>query len=954
MRFKVLIFITATLLIISNSFAQAPVLTANTGHTRAIRAIDFSHDGKYLVTASDDWSLKIWDIESGKLLRTIKDTYPAYISFSTDGKYIFGGSDNKKTMKWETMSGRLVDSLETHTFKPENISPNNAYKSTDKEGEITLYNNRTDEVIRTFKGEARYIGAHGYSEDSKLLAFGDSDGLLRLWTLPSGKELKSIQLPDAFIEAITFSYDKKTLAVSMDATVYFIDIASGKQIKEFKRQGAWELYEVKLNNSGSDLQIVGTEPDVSIHYDLVNGRKPRVYSNARIGNLNDHNFMVYRGKQVELWDIKTRKFIKKLNRHGVSSPNGKLCASLGANNEIIIFDLLSGKDLITLKGHASEVEDYRFSNDGQYLVSADDDVVILWSVKTGTPLKKIKASYANPVGLSDNNKYIIIMESSMTQYEHNTLMVHSTISGEQLNVFYSLSYFIDNTISKDEKYYLKTNYKELIISRISDNSVVKSITDFDAPLYGASFLANDKFIVTQTEDETLKFWETTTGKLVATQKLRKNRETATFDYLTYTPDGRFDGTEEGMKLLHFTQGMNILPVSSFFEQFYTPNLLGRILSGEQPEPIEIKLSNLKAPPLVKISSPKNNAKSSTGEITVTVTATDQGGGIDEIRTYHNGKLVDGTQRGLQPTARVDAKKSSTFTIQLTNGENIIRATAFSKQRTESVPDEVKVYYKGLRTTADLYMLVIGIDKYKNPKYNLNYAIADASAFKKQVEAGSQTIFGKTEAVFLTDNQATKQEIANAFNTLKTKAKANDVFIFYYAGHGVMSEDQKSEFYIVPHDVTQLYGNNGLLKEKGISAKELQDFSRELEARKQLFIFDACQSGGMVEHLASRGAAEEKAIAQLARSTGTYWLAASNSEQFATEFATLGHGLFTYTILQALKGDADGSNKDKKITVKEISAYLNDKVPELSEKYKGSAQYPNSYGYGQDFPVVIVK
>ena len=71
-------------------------------------------------------------------------------------------------------------------------------------------------------------------------------------------------------------------------------------------------------------------------------------------------------------------------------------------------------------------------------------------------------------------------------------------------------------------------------------------------------------------------------------------------------------------------------------------------------------------------------------------------------------------------------------------------------------------------------------------------------------------------------------------------------------------------------------------------------------------------------------------------------------------ATLGHGLFTYTILQALKGDADGSNKDKKITVKEISAYLNDKVPELSEKYKGSAQYPNSYGYGQDFPVVIVK
>ena len=111
---------------------------------------------------------------------------------------------------------------------------------------------------------------------------------------------------------------------------------------------------------------------------------------------------------------------------------------------------------------------------------------------------------------------------------------------------------------------------------------------------------------------------------------------------------------------------------------------------------------------------------------------------------------------------------------------------------------------------------------------------------------------------------------------------------------------------------------------------------------------------MVDLLSTRGAAEEKAIAQLARSTGTYWLAASGTEQFAIEFKELGHGLFTHTILLGLRGQADGGNLDKKITVKELSAFLNDMVPELSEKYKGRAQYPHSYGYGQDFPIVIVK
>ena len=125
-----------------------------------------------------------------------------------------------------------------------------------------------------------------------------------------------------------------------------------------------------------------------------------------------------------------------------------------------------------------------------------------------------------------------------------------------------------------------------------------------------------------------------------------------------------------------------------------------------------------------------------------------------------------------------------------------------------------------------------------------------------------------------------------------------------------------------------------------------------KSTKQLFILDACQSAGALNEVAaSRGAAEEKAIAQLARSTGTHWLTASGSEQFASEFAQLGHGSFTYCILEALKGAAD--NGDSKITVKELDAYLQDKVPEITQKYKGTAQYPASYNYGNDFPIIIL-
>ncbi|MBS1491786.1 MAG: hypothetical protein JSS93_14790 [Bacteroidetes bacterium] len=54
----------------------------------------------------------------------------------------------------------------------------------------------------------------------------------------------------------------------------------------------------------------------------------------------------------------------------------------------------------------------------------------------------------------------------------------------------------------------------------------------------------------------------------------------------------------------------------------------------------------------------------------------------------------------------------------------------------------------------------------------------------------------------------------------------------------------------------------------------------------------------------------------------------------------------------MKGKA--ANNENRITVKGLSAYVEERVPELSEKYKGTAQYPSGYSFGNDFPIVVVK
>lgn len=234
--------------------------------------------------------------------------------------------------------------------------------------------------------------------------------------------------------------------------------------------------------------------------------------------------------------------------------------------------------------------------------------------------------------------------------------------------------------------------------------------------------------------------------------------------------------------------------------------------------------------------------------------------------------------------------------------------------------------------------------------SLNYALADATAFKTEAENDGHTMTTHVKTYFITDDQASKDGIMQAFKTVKETAKPNDILIFYYAGHGVIS-DKNKEFYLVPNDLTDLQNVDAALAQNGISSKVLQQYASDIAAQKQLFILDACQSAGAFATLVAHDAEQQKSLAVVARSTGTHWIAASGSQQFANEFSQLGHGAFTYVLLQALKGSAKNNNM---ITVNGLKNFLQVEVPDLMKKYNGTAQYPASYGFGSDFPVEVIK
>jgi len=374
------------------------------------------------------------------------------------------------------------------------------------------------------------------------------------------------------------------------------------------------------------------------------------------------------------------------------------------------------------------------------------------------------------------------------------------------------------------------------------------------------------------------------------------------------------------------------------------------MEKEQNRSFDFKnLMKESSPPIVEIISPKTGkSKELYKEFTIKVTNT--GGGIDEIKILHNGKRLDVPDKLGRELPKKDQDMILTYSIGLIPGPNYITISAFSKGRLESKPVSVQLTFEGTKKSSNLYIMAIGINEYKNSAMTLNYANADAESFAKALEEKSKKLYNKTETILLLDKDATKENILAKFNELKQKVQKEDVFYFYYAGHGSTIEQ---EFYFIPTECVSLYQEDKL-KVEAISATELNVKLKEIAALKQVVILDACHSGTSTQILATRGATEEKALAQLARSSGIHILAAAGSEQQAVEFASLGHGLFTYVLLQAIDGKADGTPLDNKITIYELKSFIDDQVPELSQQFKGQAQYPSTFSLGQDFPVVLME
>lgn len=405
--------------------------------------------------------------------------------------------------------------------------------------------------------------------------------------------------------------------------------------------------------------------------------------------------------------------------------------------------------------------------------------------------------------------------------------------------------------------------------------------------------------------------------------------------------GRFDGTADGLKGLSWDVKKLNFPVSSMRQAFLDPGLLAAALKKSARAPREVP-ENLQdafpIPPKVEIEAVPGE-KAAGKPYQLIVIAEDQGGGIKDVRLYHNGKIVSIGAVLEQKDAEADGRHIRVvgYNVWPVAGANTFQAVATGVYDNEGEAVELRERFSGQPAGGTLHIVAAGVSKYPRMAAadQLRVAASDAAAVVDNVAGQAKAMFGRIEVRKMLDGAAGRAAILQALAGIKS-SKPEDAVLLFLSGHGFGNEQ---DWYFMPSDASFDDPKSWL------KATEIRAALEQAGAQRIFVVVDSCYSGVTVDKFNAVVSFQSRFLENGLRGAGVQVLTATRRDQLAPESAELGYGFLTYVLLQGLKGGADLFPKDGVVTSQEVARYAYDTLPKVfqSQRQKNPRAFQQAYG-----------